>query len=187
MFPRLFYKKPEPLLSRISEAVAGLNLSDWHLQAVQRALDKVGIKPLGSGCNGMVIDDGETVIKLFDICDEGYTAFLDLAEAYPNRYYPKIFERGQIHKRIAFVRLEKLKPIDIFGDDCGYFLNRHSSIIKIMNGKQAKANATLREAANLLFVTHKALNALDFFLTEDLHTENVMRRGDTIVITDPWC
>lgn len=185
MFPWFFFAPPKPLLKRIAKALEGYSDDYWHSDKISTLLKFEGVNVIGAGCYGVVVEYGDKVIKLFGASDEPYLAFLDLIAAHPCKYFPKVFERGEINDRIVYVVMERLEVVKDWDDDLE---NLHNRIVRGMDGRQARLNKTLREATKLLFVTSCALNKFEeIWLTEDLHTDNVMLRGETLVITDPWC
>jgi hypothetical protein len=186
MFPWLFFRQPKPILERIKNALADYERDYWHGGTVKTMLQFGGLKVLGSGMYGCVLEYDDKVIKLFDANDTGYLAFLDIICAHPCKYFPQVFERGEISDLVHYVVMEKLEPIKDWTDNLE---RKHLSILRMMGGRKMrrKMNPILREAAALLHATHKGFLELNVYMDEDLHTENVMLRGETLVITDPWC
>ena len=185
MFPWLFFPKPKTLHEKVVEALA--SITQWKSRNISKALNAAGFNVLGSGMYGVVIEYGDCVMKIFDADDDSYCAFLDLAEGHPNKHFPKIYGRGRLNEVMNFAIIEKLEPMNFAA-----FPNmqkQHEAIERIMAlGQGPTKNANLREAAKLLNVTSRAFNNLKGFdLSDDLHTDNIMRRNETIVITDPWC
>lgn len=147
-------------------------------------LERNGFKPIGEGYFSYVYERGNEAVKLyFDKC---YDQFIALARANPNPHFPKF--KGNSVKfgpSIRMIRMEKLTPITPFGE-----ADRVARMVKSYYNAARDGNEVdyevpeeekgLFEACRILYENNKA-NC--YF---DMHGANVMMRGSTIVITDPF-
>lgn len=161
-------RKPAEI-SRFRQAVSGIKNVDnrqhgWRGSAVE-LLEKYGFHPVGSGKYGEVFVNRSYpfVIKLF-MKDTAYLLWLNFCKMHPNNpYCPKI--RGKVVRlgdNFMAVRLEKLEN----GGNPDQIYNM--------------AQRGDKDAIEIVNFLNKYQNLLD------MHSGNVMMRGDQLVITDPF-
>lgn len=161
-------RKPAEI-NQFRQAISNIKSVDnrenqWRGSAVE-FLGRYGFKPLGSGKYGAVFANRSYpfVIKVF-MKDTAYLLWLNFCKMHPNNpYCPKI--RGKVVRlgdNFMAVRLEKL-------EDGG-------------NPDQIY-NMAQRGDKNAIQVV-EFLNKYQKLL--DMHSGNVMMRGDQLVITDPF-
>jgi len=155
---------------------------------------------LGSGLYGVVFEKPGTdfVYKLFDVDDYGYKAYLDFTRQNQNNIHiPKIgkplkLKIGKINAYI--VKLERLEELNLSNPK---HEQQYKLIISIISSlEKIKTNNPMRTGAmNFLKKVDKTdpdlVNIIadinDISTSEmDMHPGNVMMRGNTIVITDPY-
>lgn len=168
------------------------------------------VKELGAGYYGAVFDKpgSKDVFKIFTADDKGYTMFLDYAKRNQhNPHVPRIYggimkvkgprgpESGHGHDWII-VRMEKLSergPKEIGVDVLQQYLkaqptynNRRPSVYDLIMSKNkvAEFEAKFPQLAEVL--QWVAANGNRNGITIDLHGDNFMFRGNTVVITDPF-
>lgn len=146
-----------------------------------------GWKSLGSGSYGDVYGKPgvDYVLKVFNADDHAYRDYLDLIARYDNPHFPVI--KGKLVKitpQIYAVRLEKLSPyrrISIDGLGLSYIIQLYLRFGDVSTSAIADAfdaYPRLRECLDLIRV-----NLSNHSM--DVNPENVMMRGDELVITDP--
>lgn len=181
--------------------------------ALQQFIDKHGAKMFEGG-QATVIDRGSHVWRAwFD--DPGYERFLKYVESHKgNKYLPKIlskvreeptqFKNMPKGKTIKYVKLEKLKDVglSIFTDalDTLYFANIPPTKLPDTVEELAEMSMTLKvqqsSDAEHEEIRDEILNNKEFFKivldlmknhdANDLTSGNIMLRGSTYVITDPF-
>lgn len=181
--------------------------------ALEEFIKKHGVKMFEGG-QATVIDRGTHVWRAwFD--DPGYERFLKYVEAHKgNKYLPKILSKVREEptqfksmpkgKTIKYVKIEKLTEpsIDIFTDalDTLYFANIPSSKLPDTVEDLAEFSMTLKVQQSSddehEEIRDEILKQKDFFKVvldlmkhhdaNDLTSGNVMFRGSTPVITDPF-
>ena len=163
------------------------------LDNARNVLHNAGYLTLGSGSFAEVFykpnSNSDYVLKLFKSMDTGYMAFIKLAQATKNIHFP-IF-RGKmmkITKHYYAIRIERLSEMP-FNDEStkisdlilGYVeFPKDPTFIERMR-KLEKTQPGIIEACDILRMT---MDRLD--IQNDLHAGNMMMRGKTIVITDPF-
>lgn len=180
------YEQAKAIINNLADGQA-----TWCPPKIAEILEDSDIDVIGAGAYGIVIDLGKTVVKFFEATDWGYLAFLDIAQAYSSPYLPKINWVERINEKIIAVSLEKLKPYDVLSDPDYYDIRRtiewgcpHSDFELIELGH------IMREHRDgILSLVYRSLIDDEYInIHPDLHSANVMIRGDTqFVITDPWC
>lgn len=174
---------------------------------IEKLARKHGYHPIGSGWDATVWskDDGGSVIKILmpygkhSHAKNAFMAFYRYCERNKGNPYlptfgaPQKFPVGSVP--FMFVTMERLDPLD--GDEAEY--------VEIL-GHMAEGNASWEEADSVsndyypvdskfyedmlkgfyqtMIDMRRAPEGRGFVW--DLHGENAMRRGNTLVITDPW-
>jgi hypothetical protein len=149
-----------------------------------------GFKVLGQGQWGAVFDHadfhGRYVLKLFS--DQFYDAFLRYCAANKdNPHLPRVFGKIMQVGQGSMVRIERLTPFhadeqtEEFLDDVGHDISVRGRItqMQLLTAENLGLSAILPTMLALGKATPR--NA-----AYDIHAENIMVRGDTLVITDPW-
>lgn len=156
-------------------------------------LTKAGYQKLGDGSYASVFGrpDKNYVLKLFDAEDKAYVAFYNLVKNQNNKHFPKF--KGQMMRIAAeyyAVRMERLQPMPkrLYGYSSyiiAYTIEDYVEgdtasaeqidIIKVLREKQPD----FLPACEYVKENLKGQYYLDF------HTNNMMMRNETIVITDP--
>jgi hypothetical protein len=161
--------------------------ADAELTAIARKLNELGYKQynIGTGYYAQVYARPEDnyVIKIFRP-DVGYSTFLKfIRDNTNNPYVPKL--KGKIIKlpnNYSVVRLEKLKRIDI---------DLFKKIDFASNNPQDKQlideiNQTYPGLLQFIEKLKEEVRNSQGKLGYDLHRSNMMMRGDTPVVTDPF-
>lgn len=141
------------------------------------------------------------VIRIFAKGDEGYIKWLKFCLAHQgNRFIPKFKGKPvQAAPSLYVVRMERLKPIPSSQEDDIRTLSWVISHYSLMMDPDQYAQYTeeTRLAIERLFPdfrTDADLKEIGLFMSpennrdvvEDIHDENVMLRGEQMVITDPF-
>lgn len=171
---------------------AGWQLNTCRLQDLFKEAD---LDVLGCGGYGVVIDNGNCVVKYILAADDGYRAFLDLCIAHESDYLPEIFWTEMVTDDIMAVAMEFLDDLNHDVDENGYETVKHAEyntlngLIKQYSKAYAEANPELIELVNLLSAQRRGLENTcnEVYLSNDLHSGNVMLRGEHLVLIDPWC
>lgn len=147
--------------------------NSWRVN-LDQYMSKYGFKPMGSGKYASVYgnDQYPYVLKVFQK-DSAYLRWIKFSLAHKNNpYVPKI--KGKVVKitpMVYAIRLEKLSPTVMDGE----FAREYQ--------KWMRDNDHQAEDPNIQEI-------LDFFADNknilDLHSENVMKRGNQLVIIDPF-
>jgi hypothetical protein len=191
------------------------NLSDKEITDIITELIKKKYKLLGVGMCGVAFDNPKKpneVIK-FWFNDPGYEHFLIFAQSIKSPHIIKVIKRGSITLNldtpiiIKYARLEKLTPFIHHGkpekidninlESFTHILNLtlHLPVDEFIEGFYFKFNSIYgkfeqpklsKETINFMHVVKQIHDKLHEFETWDLHAENRMKRGNTLVITDPY-
>lgn len=187
----LLWWLPKPKLTLAEKAAAIVAAVDTNegMDEAYEALYTAGFEVLGNGVYGVVIQDGDKVLKFFTACDEGYLAFLDICMAYPSPYLPEVYWLKDMGNGIFAVSLEYLDSYDNFIESNE--TNRTYKIIKHSVNRHRispEADEELQETLRIMFEHRQGLTSVaNAYLCVDIHDGNVMMRGEQMVITDPWC
>lgn len=158
------------------------------LDNLKTVLDTLGCRVIGHGMYGVVVDCDDFVLKVFDASDEAYLDFVDFCEKIgPCRHLPAILWDKQIDENWWAICLEKLEPFSIDGNEnpkSPYFIRwRYKKMLDRINGSNKSTGR--KELDAIVDLLDEARETEGHF--EDMHDGNVMLRGYTLVITDPWC
>jgi hypothetical protein len=158
---------------------------------VTQQLEKLGWHPIGSGYYAQVFENPSKpyVLKIF-VNDDFYLKYLRIIKANKNNpHVPRIFGNPvKITPTVSAVRLEKLIPLT--GDTDPIFKKYVDPSLPpeldyafdIEDENQKFAKKYHPELVKLMKVINRAAGMGG---DNDLNYHNVMRRGDTLVITDP--
>lgn len=159
----------------------------------EAVLHKAGYHELGRGIFATVLakSDSSHCLKLFDSDDAAYKKFVALAMQNPNPHFPRF--RGKLMKvtdRYYAIRMETLTPFPKTTENQLLAMQIDDYIAEIKRGNQMLSSqmATMDELEKTQPGIKKACELIGTTLSSriiDIHLENIMLRGDTIVITDP--
>lgn len=169
---------------------------------------KYRIKVLGVGGQGVVFDIGNNqVLKLFYKADICYIRFVRMVLQNPSPYFPKYFEGIRKVKGFDWygIKMEKLQPISFS------FLKKYENFLALMLSEpKLSDSAVISEYFSsgrgldsvddreqilqeyMIDITPEQARIVDLLsqvsggCNIDIHHENVMRRGNQLVITDPY-
>lgn len=189
-------------------------LRGWHsngtfnVAMLAEWLEKRGHDILGTGAYGTVIDCDLFVVKVLDADDAGYLNWINFCQlAAPSVYLPEIYYSQRISKHLHIVVLEKLelrenvefnetyKGIKAYGSQscwvgrdnkrCAENLSPNlKALLELMMEYARGYNQAIDEHNQKCAVTG---GNYKWMITKDIHSGNVMFRGNQLVITDPWC
>ena len=192
------------------------NQSDKEITDIVINLIKKKYKLLGVGMCGVAFDNPKKpneVIK-FWFNDPGYEHFLKVAKSINSRHVIKVIKQGSITLNldtspiiIKYARLEKLtpfihhgKPEKIDNINLEFFthilnLTLQLPVDEFIEGFYFKFNSIYgkfeqpklsKETINFMNIAKQIHDKLHEYETWDLHAENIMKRGTTLVIIDPY-
>jgi len=189
----------KPLKKHIGKYYGDTGL-DEHI--LNKKLKKLGWRAVGAGSFSTVYENATSpyLLKVNKYPDVGYSTFAKIAQAHPNKHFPKI---GKIKKyeydddTYYIYLIEKLKEIPgSSGSDIAQALSKvlwfpiGTPLARIFNKKTPKIftkQPGLIQALNILNKATGIGDGRDSDVSLDLHGENVMQRKDgTIVIIDPF-
>lgn len=181
-----------PEIHKIARSLRNYKPDFVSSATIGEILSRFGYNVLGSGMFGAVIDMEDFVLKVFRADDDAYLAFLDFCDEVDSPHLPNILWDAQINEKMWAVCLEKLEPIDTWDNSFQGKLTAH--LYREINKYQYKLRddetyhpklpLDLRATMELM-EEYRKNNDSSFWC--DIHDGNVMLRGSTIVITDPWC
>lgn len=165
-------------------------------------LKSAGYEKIGRGSFASVWGKpGEDfLVKIFNNMDRAYPEFVKLASNSPNKYFPKF--KGKlikINEKYSAVRVERLEPmpesqykqlgLDVVDDYLNYQRDVHRGIDH--NWHKDNVNSLIEQIYKLDDNQPGIKAALDLIaeklisFTFDFQPQNVMLRGNTVVILDP--
>jgi len=164
----------------------------------QHILKKAGYTVLGSGSNADVYakPNENTVLKLFNNEDTAYQDFVYLTISNPNPHFPKF--KGKMMKvtdDYSAIRMERLTPLpDNY--ETRLYATRISLYTKLIQNKSGRAaNMNTEEIMRDIDEIEKEQPGIKYACAIignnlkkeiiDIHNENIMMRGNVLVITDP--
>lgn len=154
-------------------------------------LEDAGYRELGSGYYGSVFQKpgAPYVLKLFSSDDRAYKEFVKMALRSKNNHFPR-FKKGLVRINNGFVaiRMEPLEklPTDDYVDF--YMIDRFfSHDRREMNEEDITDFISDEYGEEFLSALGeiKDLISHNKGMIDDLHQDNIMLRGNTLVITDP--
>ncbi len=160
--------------------------NDWKLVRVRGIEDVCGIEKLGSGAYSNVYSIDDTrVIKIVKREDSGYARFVDAVRRHPNNpHLPKIYYSGVWGGKTVYI-LEKLSTHPETRMDNRYGECQANSFFRAAVTQRPSENPYIRLASRYLEQAAEILREINTRGGLDLHSGNVMFRGDVPVITDP--
>lgn len=168
-----------------------------------RVLQDAGYEHMGAGNFAEVYakPGADHVIKLFGFSDLAYPKFVRLAQSTSNPHFPKF--RGKmmkVTKDYYAVRMEKLNPIpegamaysgiNMSSANLGYAMNDYVRLKKGLGNNYTPPDKIKTIMEELEISQPGITEACDFIagMTDaypDIHKNNLMLRGKTLVIIDP--
>ena len=165
--------------------------------AAELKLEKAGYKKIGYGmyANVFAKPGADHVLKLFGYRDQAYRDFVNMTIQEPNIHFPKF--KGKMMKitnDYYAIRMEILEPLSQDKSDALELMRQYIYAFvrdRFQPSRQPFRRAT--EMENLEKAQPGITEACDLLarlminnrLALDLHMNNAMMRGNTIVITDP--
>ena len=150
---------------------------------------KYGFKYAGQGSFGIVMThpDLDYVVKVFDSADGGYHGFINFVKEYkPSEYLPKFIGKPmKITNTMHAIRMEKLSN-DIPSEFATTFVSLQTAMAHPTydHGKVEAYDEHPEELVDLVY--DLSVYALRNDLGTDLRSGNVLMRGNTPVIIDPY-
>lgn len=150
-------------------------------------LIKAGYKFLGKGAYGAVYKKPDTnyVLKLFDARDQAYIEFIKLAKDNPNPHFPRFFGKPiRVTDEYYAIRTEYLKGIFGPKDEVSlldYYISSKGQQPNSFIDEFFASQPDLKTAADLIV---QLIQRHPNFVC-DIYHNNVMLRGETMVLTDP--
>lgn len=177
-------------ISQIKKFAKNNNNLSNGLNNTREFLKKHGWENIGTGTNGVVFAHKKhpnIVLKVFNATDHCYVKFLKLISNHQsNPHFPKI--KGKLLKindRLYAVRLEKLQFKTQHTREKDLLINwvpdLEDSPTYFKSLIEQGYSESLVDAMKILanFILHNGICAYD------MHEENIMYRGDELVIIDP--
>lgn len=168
---------------------------DYANENIERWMREKGFKPLGEGGYGIVFSDGRSrVVAKIMREDPCWMAFAEYCRKNrSNPHLPKIGKTMPVSKMGVYVTfIEALDPLppEKYDFDLKAFLNlriryRIPSMAAYPIGRIKLAASEFETNHPLLAETLEEVTKLGTNCAVDLHDENFMMRGNTIVIIDP--
>lgn len=147
-------------------------------QKLINLLIKRGYKILGAGCYSIVFKSklSDSVIKIGSTLADPWLIYAETVQSINNPHFPKVYNIHQFeHLDYYVARVERLKPIGMNFTDTQY----RSFIDEMLNNRPSSEAS--RQAVRIL---NQLLSRMDYAKL-DLHLENIMLRGETLVLSDP--
>lgn len=168
-------------------------------------LKKAGYTLLGSGGFGDVYEKpgANYVLKVFSKFDKGYKAYVEFCKQQSNPHFPKFFGKlVNVSELVLAIRTEKLERDDDALESNDYDqMNMYMGNRYKFENEEAMLASTSKVIARSINVVLEidqqhpgmkdALDLISFELvakkscSPDLFYENIMRRGSTLVLSDP--
>lgn len=179
-----------------------------HLKDYVKRLKKLGIKQLGSGNFADVFQHPtmpNVVVKLLTESDKGYEAYVKFSQKNKsNKYVPKILQVVEADKAfdkkgeydmgdLRLIFMEKLEPIHYNKYvDFGEHILKVSGV-KAPNVEKAlmdvntwKKAAAQKKDPDLAAIAKFIVKTQGGAVQLDMHDGNMMMRGSSVIITDPF-
>lgn len=158
-----------------------------------------GYEQIGAGQQAWVWakPGADTVLKLFKAQDRAYWAFANLTKTHPNPHFPHLFGKViRVTQFVRAVRMERLAPLPDDRIDDARALETYLDYPSFEQYSAHSSNPDMAkmEWQDVVDLFHREPNlkvACDLILYNlghwnmDLHSKNVMTRGEMLVLTDP--
>ena len=174
-------------LTGIKQTIQGLDTQDVTHDDWETVLSKHGFSALGTGHNARVYGHSALnyVLKIYDTHDAGYRYWV--AQSLQNKdnpYFPRFRGRDvRIDAQVRATRMETLVPA---GPDVEHFLHAVRQLRRQYRGDWLEPAATYFAYDPQLVQALEVMDAgrqAGFMI--DLKRDNIMMRGQQMVITDP--
>lgn len=157
-------------------------------------LEKAGYQMIGSGFESLVFQrPGDPhVLKLIDAYATAYFDFIKLAQSSDNPHFPRF--RGKLINVLPgyyqAIRMEPLTPLSGNDKAVARIIDNYTKALQDANGQPIdfpgideveQSQPGIKEACQM--IVDSLYSKQHYF--NDLHIDNFMMRGNTIVITDP--
>lgn len=163
-----------------------LQMPDTRQDATDR-LEEAGYEQLGKGSFANVFrkPGAPYVLKLFDVADRGYKAFVNAAIKSNNPHFPK-FVKGmvRINDKYVAIRMEPLKPASSEARINFQLVDRYIGGDITDDEIQMLEDIYGPAFTDALSIVMELIGS-DSSFSEDFHNDNIMFRGSVPVITDP--
>jgi len=134
-----------------------------------------GVRVLGYGSFSVVCEFDEGIYKLIDHPDPAYAWFVEYCKGKDSRYLPKI--KGPLcFGEFTVYKLEKMVSIEYLDLEEDY-----TRLNKMIAFEYTRETTGCKELDGIL----KDLKSSQYGY--DIGSENIMKRGDDLVLTDPLC
>ncbi|RYD59602.1 MAG: hypothetical protein EOP83_20565 [Verrucomicrobiaceae bacterium] len=161
-------------------------------EAFYRYMEQMGFELIGAGLSGAVFDhpkfQGRYIMKLF--ADAEYEHFVHwvMDQSVQNEHLPRFYGKLiKVSQNGRLIRMERLAPLP---------KARRRGLMRLINAAvEVIQGQTDYDTASAWFTEDDDESLFDTLMavlkeggpeTDDLHEQNVMMRGNTIVVTDPW-
>ena len=185
------------LIHESIEQLDELTLPDTMRDAHYK-LEQAGYDRIGEGIFAWIYSKpgADHVLKLFRSTDRAYMDFVKVVTVNPNIHFPKF--KGKMMKvndNYYAIRMEKLSETIDHGTAhiLKAYINK-GKYPKTYNGPKASTTYAISQMNDLEKEQPGITTACDIIAKTlapkyvvDLHTENIMMRGNTLVIIDPVC
>lgn len=164
----------------------------------EHVLKQAGYRMIGVGSFADVyaIPNENTVLKLFNNDDTAYQDFVYVTISNPNPHFPKF--KGKMMKvtdAYSAIRMERLTPLPD-NRETAYYAKKISQYTKLMQNKAGRAaNMDTEEVMRDIDEIEQDQPGIKYACAIignnlkgeiiDIHNENIMMRGNVLVITDP--
>jgi hypothetical protein len=201
----------ERILAKALSRVATLETAGREMEVVAPFMRKHKFKLLGNGSEGSAWTDGKTVLKVMEKSSSApYLAFIKQVIAHPNEHYPKILGvNTSVNLKgidLVSVSIEPLKEVSraehytlaavfylamqdsgcywlIDPDDEDYFEDDENDHAEEDLTKAKKQSSLIKVLAHLMKISERN-SGMRF---DANNVTNVMKRGSTFVVVDPFC
>jgi hypothetical protein len=176
-----------------------LELTRPDSHEADKLLQNAGYKKLGTGsyANVYAKEGDPWVLKLFENSDDPYVRFVEIVKKNPNPFFPKF--KGKIINitpHYSAIRIERLSEVEHYSTEytelAGYLDYACYGDIWGMKPSETQLNIMKTGMKELESKNPGITNAVDILAANmkpyrsDLHDNNLMKRGNQLVITDPF-
>lgn len=160
------------------------------LETAVHLLMKKGYRVLGNGTYAKVLHKKGSpyAVKLFSKYDRGYARFYEYCKKnwQIDPHLPRVYGIGKYLSKFVAVRIEVLSEDTPDGfEELAQMLQLYSEDPDFIKPRYAENLADVEKQQPGILATIDNLRSIPN-VSWDLHDQNVMMRGDTMVITDPF-
>ena len=158
--------------------------------AAGEILRKAGYKRLGEGEFAVIYGKpGKShILKLFKATDEAYMEFINITLQHPDIHFPKF--KGKLMKitdGYCAIQMEKLKRVT--GFNASYVLATYITRMQQWQEFDIRPGPDMenleKRQPGIMKTCQLIAQGISPNRAVDIHSENIMMRGNTLVITDP--